>query len=183
MWKRAVRRNIIAMTTTDYILDSALVLLVILQMKERVLTNRALIRPLIIVAVAVVSYFKTFPTAGNDIALIIVISLIGATLGVLSGVTVKMRRNDEGRITARAGTASALLWVLGMGSRFAFIYWLTHFGSSTITHFSVVHHITSMEAWTVALLGMAVSEVVARTAVMAGRRSQLSAPRPALAIA
>ena len=33
------------MTTFDYIIDSALVLLVLLQIKERPLTNKTLVRP------------------------------------------------------------------------------------------------------------------------------------------
>jgi hypothetical protein len=43
------------MTTTDYLIDSALVLLVLLQIKERPLTTKVLISPLVIVAIAVVN--------------------------------------------------------------------------------------------------------------------------------
>ncbi len=162
------------MSPTDYIIDSALVLLVIIQMKERVLTNRALLRPVLILAVAVFAYFKNFPTAGNDIPLILAISGVGAGLGILSGITVMMRTNPEGLVTARAGIASAVFWVLGMGSRFAFAVWATSSSGSThITSFSIAHHITSAQAFTVALLGMAVCEVLGRTLVMVSRRSQL----------
>jgi hypothetical protein len=164
------------MSPTDYILDSALVLLVILQMREKVLTNRILLRPVIILAIAVASYFTAFPTAGNDLPLILAVSVLGAVLGVLSGVTVIMRPNAEGRVTARAGIASAAFWVLGMGSRFAFAVWAASAsGALHITHFSVQHHITSAQAFTVALLGMAVCEVLGRTLVMVARRSQLQA--------
>lgn len=41
------------MSLTDYLLDSALVLLVLLQVRERALTTRSLVRPLVIVAIAV----------------------------------------------------------------------------------------------------------------------------------
>jgi hypothetical protein len=174
MCEWAPERIILPMSPTDYIIDSALVLLVVIQMKERVLTNRTLIRPLIILAIAVVSYFKTFPTQGNDIPLILAVSGIGAILGVLSGVTVIMRRNPEGLVTARAGISSAAFWVLGMGSRFAFAVWVASAsGTVHITHFSQAHHITSGQAFTVALLGMAVCEVLGRTLVMVTRRSQL----------
>jgi hypothetical protein len=40
---------------------------------------------------------------------------------------------------------------------------------SAISTFSASHHITSNEAWTVALLAMAIFEVVGRTLVMALR--------------
>jgi hypothetical protein len=48
--------------------------------------------------------------------------------------------------------------------------------------FSAQHSITSQEAWTVALVAMAVFEVAGRTLVLATRRRQLhSQPTPALA--
>ena len=70
-----------------------------------------------------------------------------------------LRRDRTGQVLARAGWASAFYWVLGMGSRFAFVFWLTHSGASSIAEFSSRHSITSQEAWTVALLAMAVCEV------------------------
>ena len=74
---------------------------------------------------------------------------------------------------ARAGWISAFFWVLGMGSRFAFLIWINNGGASTIAHFSATHSITSGEAWTVALLAMAVFEVCGRTLVQAVRRERL----------
>lgn len=169
------------MSPTDYIIDSALVLLVVVQMKERVLTNRTLLRPLIILGVAVAGYFQSFPTQGNDIPLIIAISGIGAALGVLSGVSVLMRPNGAGEVTARAGVASAAFWVLGMGSRFAFAVWAASAaGALQIGSFSAAHHITGGTAWTDALLGMAVCEVLGRTLVMVLRRVALRDARPAV---
>ena len=71
-----------------------------------------------------------------------------------------MRRGPDGDVLARAGWLSGFFWVLGMGSRFAFLVWISHGGAATIAHFSATHSITSGEAWTVALLAMAVCEVV-----------------------
>ncbi len=161
------------MTTTDYLIDSLLVLLILLQIKERPLTDKALLRPLIILGVAVATYFNGFPTAGNDLVLVGTLALIGGAIGVASGQTVFMRRGEHGEALARAGWASAFFWVLGMGSRFAFLVWINNGGKATIASFSAHHSITSGEAWTVALLGMAVFEVVGRTAVMAFRRNQV----------
>ena len=59
-----------------------------------------------------------------------------------------------------------------MGSRFAFIFWITHSGASTLGQFSAQHGITG-SAWTVALIGMAICEVVSRSALMAIRRERL----------
>ncbi len=170
------------MTTTDYILDSALVLLVLLQITERRLTTKALVRPLVILAIAVSNYFHGIPTAGNDLVLIGALALSGLLIGLASGQTVLMRRGDDGEILARAGWASAFLWVLGMGSRFAFAVWISHGGAATVEQFSAQHSITTAQAWSVALLAMAVFEVCGRTAVQASRRRQLlTIPVPELA--
>lgn len=163
------------MTPTDYLIDSALVLLVLLQIKERTLTTRTLVRPLVIVAIAVVNYLHGIPTGSNDLVLVGLLATLGAIIGIASGQAVLMRRGDDGQILARSGWASAFFWVLGMGSRFAFIYWITHSGASTIASFSAHHSITSGEAWTVGLLAMAVFEVGGRSLIQATRRNQLQA--------
>jgi len=164
------------MTTTDYLIDSILVLLVLLQVKERSLTTKTLVRPLLIVGIAVANYLHGIPTAGNDLALVAILALVGGAIGLASAQTVLMRAGDDGVVLARAGWASAFFWVLGMGSRFAFIYWITHTGGSSISHFSAQHAITG-SAWTVALLAMAVCEVASRSVLMAVRRQRLQGRR------
>jgi hypothetical protein len=161
------------MTTLDYLIDSALVLLVLLQIKERPLTTRSLLRPIVILSIAVANYLHGIPTAGNDLVLIGVLALVGGVIGVLSGQTVRIRPGANGQVLARAGWASAVYWVLGMGSRFAFLVWIDNGGRATIGAFSASHSITSGAAWTAALLGMAMFEVLGRTVVLALRRQQV----------
>jgi hypothetical protein len=161
------------MSITDYLIDSTLVLLVLFQIKERRLSTKDLIRPLIIVAIAVATYLHGIPTAGNDLVLVAALALLGLTIGMASGQTVKMRAGAKGEVLARAGWASAFFWVVGMGSRFVFSIWINNGGAATIGHFSATHSITSAEAWTAALLAMAVFEVAGRTLLMAARRHQL----------
>ncbi len=163
------------MHTTDYVIDSILVLLVLVQIKERPLTTRELARPLILVGVAVAIYLNGIPTAGNDLVLVAGLALLGATIGIASGQTVKLRQAADGTVLARARWASGFFWVLGMGSRFGFLIWIHNGGGSTIANFSAHHSITSGEAWTAALLGMAVAEVVGRTLTLALRRHRLQA--------
>lgn len=93
------------MTFTDDLMDSALVLLVLLQIKERKLTAKALIRPVVIVAIAVANYLHGIPTAGNDLVLLVVLALIGLLIGVASGQAVMMRRGVNGDVLARPGAA------------------------------------------------------------------------------
>ena len=164
------------MTTSDYLIDSVLVLLVLLQIKERTLTTKSLVRPLVIVGIAVANYLHGIPTAGNDLVLVAILALVGGTIGLASAQTVFMRIGTGGDVLARAGWASGFFWVLGMGSRFAFIYWITHSGSSSIAQFSAQHAISG-SAWTVALLAMAVCEVASRSALMAIRRQRLQGSR------
>ena len=97
------------MTTTDYLLDSTLVLLVLLQIKERPLSTKAIVRPIVIVGVAVASYFHSVPTSGNDLVLISILGLTGLTIGIASGVAVRMRPGAYGEVLARGGWASAFL--------------------------------------------------------------------------
>ena len=165
------------MSLLDYLVDSALVLVVLQQVKERPLTARTLVRPLVLMGVAVATYLRGFPTAGRDVLLAVVLGAAGAAIGVTSGITVRLRHAGDGGVLARAGLASAAFWVLGMGARFGFIVWITHGGAGWLERFSSQHGITGAEAWTVALLAEATCEVVGRTAVLAARRRVCSLAR------
>ena len=96
------------MNPTDYILDSALVLIVLLQIRERTLTNRSLIRPLVIVGIAVASYLNGFPTAGNDLILVTSTVLLGTAIGTASELTMFMRRGVGVLLGAWHGLALCL---------------------------------------------------------------------------
>lgn len=157
------------MSTSTYIIDSALVLIVLLQIRERPLTTRQLIRPLVILGIAVATYLHGIPVAGNDLVLAGVLATVGGLIGIASGVTVIMHRRSDGSVTFRSGWLSGFFWVLGMGSRFGFSYWASHGGVSAIANFSAAHQITTGEAWTMAMLAMAVFEVCGRTLIMALR--------------
>ena len=157
------------MSTSTYIIDSALVLLVLLQIKERTLTTRQLVRPLIVLGIAVANYLHGIPTQGNDLVLVGVLAVIGGLIGIASGVTVIMKRRADGTTSFRGGWLSGFFWVLGMGSRFAFAWWASHGGVSAIATFSASHQITGGDVWTAALLAMAGFEVCGRTLIMALR--------------
>jgi hypothetical protein len=161
------------MTFSDYLIDISLIGLVLIQVKSRRLTVRALLLPIGIVAYVAFSYLKGIPTAGNDLLLVIGAAAIGATLGGLAGKFTAVTHLADG-IFAKAGLAAAGLWILGTGGRLAFQIWATHGGGPAITHFSATHGITSAAAWTAALILMALSEVVVRTAVLAWRSGLFS---------
>lgn len=171
------------MTPLDYIIDSLLVLLVLAQIRERELTTASLVRPVVIVSLAVAKYLHGIPTAGNDLLLIVALALTGTLVGMASGQTVLMRAGSAGRVLARAGWSSAFFWVLGMGSRFGFAVWVSHGGAHVIGQFSATHAITSAATWTAALLAMAASEVAGRTIVLVLRRHRVAAALPAASLA
>jgi hypothetical protein len=160
------------MSIGDYILDSVLVLLVFRQLRESRLDRRALLLPLAIVAFVAHEYLHNVPTSGNDLVLIVALTAVGVALGTGSGLVTRVRADGGRYPLVKAGYASAALWVLGMGSRFAFAIWANNGGAETLGHFSAAHDITSGDAWTAALVLMALGEVISRVGVLylRGRR-------------
>jgi hypothetical protein len=155
------------MTLTDYLLDSALILVVLRQLRESRYDRRAVVLPLAIVAIVANSYLHAVPTAGSDLALIMGFSALGIALGAASGLATRVRADGGRYALVKAGTVAAGLWVLSMGFRMVFAIWASsHEGGITLGRFSMQHHITSGDAWTAALVLMALGEVVTRVGVL-----------------
>jgi hypothetical protein len=163
-----------AMTLTDYLIDLTLIGIVFLQIRGRRLTLRSLLLPIGICAWAAVTYLKGVPTAGNDLLLIGLAAFLGIVLGGLSGYFTKVSTGPDGHPLAKAGATAAALWVVGVGTRFAFQLYATHGGAASIGRFSAAHSITSGEAWVAALILMALGEALTRTAVVAFRGYQVA---------
>ena len=169
------------MTFTDYLLDIALMAVVLLQIRGRRLTLTWLVVPIGIVAYAASQYLHSVPTGGNDLLLVIIGVTAGVTLGVLTGLFTHVKLGADGHAFAKAGGLAAILWLVGVGTRFAFQIYASNGGGPAIARFSAHHAITSSAAWTAALILMAFGEVVARTAVLGLRGRSVGAFRPALA--
>jgi hypothetical protein len=58
------------MTTTDYLINAAFVLIVFRQARERQLDVRSLVVPLVLVFFVAHSYLHSVPTAGHDLLLV-----------------------------------------------------------------------------------------------------------------
>ncbi|MFC8067210.1 hypothetical protein [Streptomyces sp. NPDC057293] len=171
------------MTTTEWITDIVLVLVVFRQLREGRLGRKTFLIPLGIVAFVAYSYLDSVPTAGNDLVLIAALTAVGAALGVAGGVYTRIRALD-GNLMIKAGAVSAILWVLGMGARMGFQVWVGHGGGADdVARFSVAHHITSDQAWVTAFVMMAVTEVVTRVATIYLRsRARARAVSPAVPV-
>jgi hypothetical protein len=154
------------MTITDYLINIALIALVILQIRGSRLDLKNALRPVVIVAAAAVYYLRGFPAAGNDLLLDVVLGGAGLVLGIACGATTRVWRADDGLAYAKAGVIAAALWVIGIGSRLAFEEFWTHGGTKTIVNFSIAHDITSQNAWVAALVIMALAEVISRLVVI-----------------
>ena len=88
---------------------------------------------------------------------------------MLSGLTTRVRADGGRYPLIKAGWVAAGTWVASMGFRFAFALWAAHGGGATIARFSADHGIDSAEAWTAALVLMALGEVFVRTVLLVVR--------------
>lgn len=168
------------MTTTDWITDIALLLVVFRQLREGHLDAKSYLIPLGIVGFVAHSYLRAVPTEGNDLVLIGALVAVGAALGIAGGVYTRIR-SAGAHLFIKAGAVSATLWVLGMGARMGFQLWVDHGGADDLARFSVAHQITSADAWVAAFVLMALTEVVTRLATIFVRgRLVTRAQRPAV---
>jgi hypothetical protein len=167
------------MTTTDWIIDIALLLVVFRQIRESHIGTTFVLIPLGLVSLTAHRYLHSIPTAGNDLLLIGLLIAIGAALGIGGGLATRVRSDGEHAL-AKAGGIAVFLWLLGMGSRMAFQIWSEHGGASTLTRFSLAHDITTVQAWVAAFVLMALTEVVVRVGVIVYRAYRLSTARPAV---
>lgn len=166
------------MTFTDYLINGLLVALVLLQVRGRKITPRALLLPVGIVAWVAYEYLQGVPTRGNDLLLVVLGAGAGLVLGTGAGITTRVFRRG-GEPIAKATAAAAVLWVLGVGSRLAFEIYTSHGGQGAVERFSAAHQITSASAWVDCLVLMAVVEVVSRTAVIGLKYRRVRQPAPA----
>jgi hypothetical protein len=161
------------MTTSEYLLNAAFVLLVLRQARERELGRRSVIVPLVLMFFVGAQYLHALPTAGNDLLLIVGLATVGLTLGLLGGFATQVRAGN-GVAFARVGWVAGGVLVAGIGSRMAFAIAVGHGMESAVRSFSISHQIGAT-AWPVALVLMALIEVGTRIAVVQLRGHRLLA--------
>jgi hypothetical protein len=151
------------MSSTDYIINIALVLLVIRQLRGGRLDRTSMVLPVLLVGASAAYYLRSIPVAGHDLVLTIGLGLLGASLGSLAAVATSVTKGRDGVVMAKAGALAAVLWIVGIGTRMMFAYYSDHGGEHAIANFSRSHQITSSAAWTAALVIMALAEALSRT--------------------
>jgi hypothetical protein len=162
------------MSAADYVIDLLLIGVVFRQLRARELRLASTVLPLALVAVAAAHYLHPYAASGADIVLAVGLGLAGLALGALSGLLTAVWLAPDRVIVAQAGAAAAAAWVVGMGFRFGFAVYSTHAGRVPVARFSARHGISGAQAWTTALVLMAVAEVLARVTVMQVRRRRLA---------
>ena len=165
------------MTTTEYLMNIALIGLVVLQVRGHKITRARLLVPVVATFWFCLQILHTIPTAGNDVNLEASLACTGAALGIAAGFATSIRRLGSGAF-AKAGALAAVLWVLGIGARVAFSLWVSHGGQTTVARFSALHHITSGHAWAAAFILMAMIEVAARTGILYAKTVRTGAVIP-----
>lgn len=165
------------MTTTEYLMNIGLIGLVVLQIRGHKITRARLLIPVVMTLWAASQFVHNIPTAGNDVVLEMTLAVVGAGLGLAAGLATSVKR--MGPIAfARAGTAAAALWIIGIGARMGFSIWVTHGGQGAVAHFSAANAITSGAAWGTAFVLMALLEVTVRTGIMYRKAVQTGAEVP-----
>jgi len=169
-------------TTSAYIVNAILILLVIRQIREHPMDLRGLAGPVLAVGAAAVFFLRSVPAGGNDLLLELACVTAGAVMGLLSGWFTHLRRDRDGQVLGHAGWVSAGLWVTGVGARMAFVFAATHGLGPAIARFSAAHHITSAQAWAAALVMMALADVLTRLTVLYVRSRRLAAAPAAVVL-
>ncbi len=168
------------MSVTDYVIDILLIAVIFRQVRPHQLTPRAALLPLVLLAIAGAIYLKPpFTARGNDLALIVILTVAGAVLGVISGLADRVWTDRTGALLYRVSVLSIVAWIAGMGFRFAFQFWAYHSGGPSIARFSVSHDITGASTWTTAFFLMAFGQVIARVGMLQLRRIRSASAVPA----
>ena len=162
------------MTTTDYLINAVFVFVVLRQARERQLDVRSFVVPMIVVFYVARLYVHSIPTVGNDLELVVLLSAVGLTLGVLGGLATHVRTDSDGIAFARVGWLAGALLIGGISARMVFVFAVHHGAEPAIGSFSLVHHIGAA-AWPLALVAMALFEVTARLGIVQLRGRRLAA--------
>ena len=89
-------------TTSMYVINAILVLLVVRQIRERRLDLRGLAVPVLAVGAAALFFLHSVPGRGNDIPLELICASAGAVMGALAGLATHLRRDGDGLVLGRA---------------------------------------------------------------------------------
>ena len=169
------------MSTLDYILAVVALALVLNNMRRRELTDRRLLRPVIIAGATCITFLHVVPTSGADGALVAIGLVTGAACGAASGLGTRVERDARsGAIVAQASRVAIAVTGVAFASRMAFAIAATNGFGPAIARFSRDIGVHSADAWVAALVLMAAADLVTRAAILWRRRALVTAAARAL---
>jgi hypothetical protein len=177
--KPAVVAEATGMTIFDYALGLAMLALVMWNMRRQELTDRKLLRPLLIAAGICAAFLHGVPTTGADGVLVGLGVLVGAGFGAVGGLATRVARDASGRIMASATPLAVIVTAAAFAGRMGFAVAATNGLGPAIGRFSAHVGIHSAQAWVAALVLMAAADLVTRALILWQRRA--TAGRPAAA--
>ena len=142
---------------------------------RRAITRSRLVRPLLIAAGAGALFLAAVATSGAGLTIEIAGTATGILLGLFAGSLMRIERSDvDGTVDTRTGAAYAVVWIVVIGARLAFIDGTSHWFNASLASWMHTNQITA-NALTDALILMALAMTVARTLSLLAR-ARMSAP-------
>jgi hypothetical protein len=164
------------MTITDVLIALGILAMVLFtDLGTRRLTTRRMRRPLLISA-AVVMFFLLpgLPTSGGDITWYAVAAAIGASLGLLSLITIRVGVDVDGTVVTAAGVLYATVWIVSIGGRLLLGWAMSNVFPQATYGFMVGQHISGGAAIRAMFICMILGEVAVRTGTIVARYARLT---------
>lgn len=124
-----------------------------------------LLRP-VVVAGGIIAYYLAkdgISASGNGLTFVLALSAGGIVLGLIAGALFEVRQERDGLAWSIAGVAYAVLWLVIIGARLAFVYTSNH--THVVQHWLLTNHIAALSVAN-ALIFMAVALLLARTGTL-----------------
>jgi hypothetical protein len=158
------------MSFFDYLLGLGALAIVLWNMRRHELTDRRLLRPLIIAGVICAAFLHGVPTTGAGGALVAIGVLLGIGFGAVGGLATRIERDASGAVFS-AGTPLAVgVTAFAFAGRLGFAVAATNGLGPAIGRFSHDVGIHSAQAWVAALVLMAAADLATRTLILWQRR-------------
>ena len=172
---------------TDAMIINGVVLVAVLEGDlgpHRKIGPMRILRPVVTVALVIPLFLDRPVTRGNGLLIEFAGLLAGLLAGLAAATLMRVYRSPKtGRPVSAAGLPYALLWVLIVAARAAFSIGATHWFPAQLARWCLAHQVTGA-ALTDALVFMALTMVLIRTAGLVARSARLpAAPAPAAAAA
>jgi hypothetical protein len=164
------------MTITDILIALGVLAMVLsTDLGTRRLTPRRVRRPILISAAVVVFFLLPgMPTSGGDITWDVVAATLGACLGLLSLVTIRVGVDTKGTVVTTAGVLYATIWIVSIGGRLLLGWAMQNVFPQATYRFMVGQHISGGAAIRSMFICMILGEVAVRTATIMARFARLS---------